>query len=128
MEVLHSITIDDIRTLRSELMDSLDELSDLEHRFQQAEGVARKAGKVVETIRSRQESQPPQIEQQISESESSQELKFLSVADVAKRWGCSSMTVNRMVRNGILPKTYLSSRIVRISLEDIERYEADCRA
>ena len=128
MEPLHSITIDDIRTLRSELMESLDELSDLEHRFQEVEGVVRKAGKVVEAIRSRPEPQPAQSKQPVSESEPSQDLKFLSVVDLAMRWGCSSMTVNRMVRKGILPKTYLSSRIVRISLEDIERYEADCRA
>lgn len=122
------ITPNDIRELRQQLMVALDDLSELEHRFQKAQHVCRKAGKVVETIRSWKEEEPPAPEPPSKAKPSTRaKVKFLSVADLAERWGCSSKTVERMARANLISETYFSARMVRVAIEEVERYERECR-
>lgn len=122
------ITIDDIRELRHQLMAALDDLKEVEHRFQKAHHGCQKAGKVVETIRSWKEEEPP-VQKTPSKAKPSTpaKLKFLSIADLAERWGCSTKTVSRMVQAGRISETYFSARMVRYESEEVERYERECR-
>jgi len=48
---------------------------------------------------------------------------LLSRAQVAKRWGCSTETVKRRERAGILKSVRFNSRYVRYHLEDVESIE-----
>lgn len=122
------ITIDDIRELRYQLMAALDDMRELEHRVQKANYVCRKAGKVVEAIRSRKVEEPPASERPSKKKPStSDKVKFLSVADLAQRWGCSTKTVERMARANLISQTYFSARMVRYAIEEVERYERECR-
>lgn len=123
-----SITIDVIRELRQQLMAALDDLSELEHRFQKAHHTCQKAGKVVEAIRSWKEEESPAPEPPSKEKPSTPaKVKFLSVADLAQRWGCSSKTVERMARANLISETHFSARMVRVAIEEVERYERECR-
>ena len=122
------ITLNDIRELRHQLMAALDDLSELEHRFQKAHHTCRKAGKVVEAIRSWTVEEPPAPETPAKAKPSTQaKVKFLSVADLAQRWGCSTKTVKRMVRADLISQTYFSAQMVRVAIEEVERYERECR-
>lgn len=122
------ITVNDIRELRQQLMTALDDLSELEHRVQRAHHIRRKAGKVVQAIRSWQEQKPPAPESSSKTRPANPiKVKFLTVVDLAERWGCCTQTVKRMVRANLISQTYLGARTVRISIEEIERYERECR-
>lgn len=128
MEDHSPLTIDDIRELRRQLMTALDDLSEVEHRVQKAAHVSRKAGKVVQTIRSSKGEEPPSPEISAKARPSTNaKAKFLSVADLAERWGCSTRTVKRMARENLITQTYLSPQLVRIAIEEVERYERECR-
>lgn len=122
------ITIDDIRELRNQLMMALDDLSELEHRVQKANHVCRKAGKVAQVIRSwKEEESPAPAPQSKAKLSTPAKVKFLSVADLAERWGCSRRTVKRMARENLISQTYLSPQLVRVAIEEVERYERECR-
>ncbi len=122
------ITLNDIRELRQQLMAALDDLSEVEHRFHKAHHTCRKAGKVVEAIRSWTVEEPPAPETPAKAKPSTQaKVKFLSVADLAQRWGCSTKTVKRMVRADLISQTYFSAQMVRVAIEEVERYERECR-
>lgn len=122
------ITIDDIRELRHQLMAALDDLKEVEHRVQKAHHVCRKAGKVVQAIRSWKEEESPTPEPRAKAKPSTQaKVKFLSVADLAQRWGCSKRTVKRMARENLISQTYFSAQMVRVAIEEVERYERECR-
>ena len=109
-------------------MAAFDDLSELEHRFQKAHHTCRKAGKVVQAIRSWKEEESPAPEPASKAKPSTPaKVKFLSVADLAERWGCSTKTVTRMVRAGRISETYFSARMVRYAIEEIERYEREYR-
>lgn len=108
-------------------MAALDDLSEVEHRVQKANNVCRKAGKVVEAIRSWKEQEPPAPEPPAKAKPSTQtKVKFLSVAELAQRWGCSTKTVKRMVRADLISQTYFSAQMVRVAIEEVERYEREC--
>lgn len=109
-------------------MEALEALNEVEHKIQMAAHVVGKSGQVIESIRARaeKESTPDQSRRQ-TESKAKPEVKFLAVADVAKRWGCSAITVKRMARKGLIVRTYLGERTIRFAIEEIERYEAECR-
>lgn len=49
--------------------------------------------------------------------------KFLTVAEVAKRWRVSNMTVYRMVESGTLPALKIGKRSVRIPESAVTDYE-----
>lgn len=122
------ITLNDIRELRQQLMAALDDLSELEHRFQKAHHTCRKAGKVVEAIRSWKDEEPPAPEPPSKAKPSTPaKVKFLSAADLAQRWGCSTQTVKRMIRMKLISQTYFSAQLVRVAIEEVERYERECR-
>lgn len=122
------ITLNDLRELRQQLMTALDELREVEHRVQKAYHVCRKAGKVVQAIRSWKEEEPPAPEPPAKAKPSPQaKVKFLSVADLAERWGCSRRTVKRIARENLISQTYLSPQLVRVAIEEVERYERECR-
>ncbi len=122
------ITVDEIRELRHQLMAALDDLREVEHRVQTAHHVCRKAGKVVQAIRSWKEEAPPASDTPPKAKPSTQaKVKFLSVADLAERWGCSRRTVKRMARENLISQTYLSPQLVRVAIEEVERYERECR-
>lgn len=109
-------------------MMALDDLSELEHRVQKAHHVCRKAGKVIQAIRSWKEEEPPAPEPPSKAKPSTPaKVKFLSVADLAERWGCSRRTVKRMARENLISQTYLSAQLVRVAIEEVERYERECR-
>jgi len=128
MEDHPPITIDGIRELRHQLMTALDDLSEVEHRVQKANHVCRKAGKVVQAIRSWKEEESPAPEPPSKAKPSTPaKVKFLSVADLAERWGCSRRTVKRMARENLISQTYLSAQLVRVAIEEVERYERECR-
>lgn len=122
------ITLNDIRELRQQLMAALDDLSEVEHRVQKANHVCRKASKVVQAIRSwkKEESPVPEHPSKAKPSPPAK-VKFLSVADLAERWGCSRRTVKRMARENLISQTYLSPQLVRVAIEEVERYERECR-
>jgi len=129
METNSSITIENIRDLRIQLMDNIDTLTELEHQFQKGQHVLRRTGKVADTIRSWRDEETEKAEKRsVEKPETDPAAKFLSITEVAERWRCSSATVNRMVRSGIIPKTYLGARIFRIAVDDLVKYEAECRA
>ena len=44
-------------------------------------------------------------------SSPSTQVKFLSVADLSQRWGCSTGTVKRMARENLISQTYFSARM-----------------
>lgn len=44
--------------------------------------------------------------------------------NLATRWSCSVMTIKRREKEGLLKPVYLSNRIVRYRLQDIEAIEA----
>ena len=48
---------------------------------------------------------------------------LLSRTQVARRWGCSTETVKRRERDGILKSVSFNSRYVRYRLEDVEHVE-----
>lgn len=122
------ITIEDIRELRLQLMAALDDLKEVEHRVQNAHHVCQRAGKIVETIRSWRDEEPPAPETPAKPKPSTPEkLRFLSVADLAERWGCATRTVTRLMEAGQISPTYFSARMVRYQIEEIERYERECR-
>ncbi len=122
------ITLNDIRELRHQLMTALDDLSELEHRVQKANHVCRKAGKVVEAIRSwKEEESPAPVPPSKAKPSTPAKVKFLSVADLAERWGCSRRTVKRMARENLISQAYLSPQLVRVAIEEVERYERECR-
>lgn len=50
--------------------------------------------------------------------------KFLSVQDVAVRWGLSYNTVRDVIRGGKLPAARLGGRRFRVDLSDVEAYES----
>jgi len=128
MEDHPPITIDEIRELRHQLMTALDDLSEVEHRVQKANHVCRKAGKVVQAIRSWKEEESSATESPSKAKPSpAAKVKFLSVADLAERWGCSRRTVKRMARENLISQTYLSTQLVRVAIEEVERYERECR-
>ncbi len=45
--------------------------------------------------------------------------------ELMARWGISMPTIKRMDKRGDLTPVYLSTRIVRYRIEDIEKIEAD---
>lgn len=128
MEDHSPITIDVIRELRHQLMTALDDLSEVGHRVQKANHVSRKAGKVVQAIRSwkDEESQAPEPPAKAKPSTQAK-VKFLSVAELAERWGCSRRTVKWMARENLISQTFFSAQMVRAAIEEVERYERECR-
>jgi hypothetical protein len=59
-------------------------------------------------------------EQRLSSSETE---KFLTRAELAKRWRCSGESVKRRQRAGLLHPLYLSERKLLYSLAEIEALE-----
>lgn len=53
----------------------------------------------------------------------SDQPSFITVAQLAKRWLCSKMTIGRMMRRGDVPYIQLG-RSVRFDLEDVKKVEA----
>ncbi|WP_075088690.1 helix-turn-helix domain-containing protein [Verrucomicrobium spinosum] len=54
------------------------------------------------------------------------DITMLTKAQLAKRWLCSTMKVQRMMRSGLLPYIQLG-RSIRFDLVDIKRVEANGR-
>ena len=128
MNALRSITIDDIRNLRLELMEALDGVSELEHRFQQAESVARKSGVIVGTLGAELDAMASSRGGALKAPvERLGDCKLLSVSQVAARWGCSQRTVRRKIQKGEITVSYLGERTHRIAIEEVERFEEECR-
>jgi len=54
---------------------------------------------------------------------SEQPEQFLSRRQLTARWGCCVETIKRRQRAGLLKPIYLSSRMVRYSLRNVEEIE-----
>ena len=50
--------------------------------------------------------------------------KLINRKELVSRWGCSIPTIKRREKEGILKPIYLSARLVRYRLADIEELEA----
>ncbi len=51
--------------------------------------------------------------------------KLISRRQLAARWGCCVESIKRRQRAGLLHPIYLSSRMLRYSLQNVEEIEAD---
>ena len=51
-------------------------------------------------------------------------MKALRPDEVAERWQCSKKLVYRLIQEGKLPAYRFGGRLLRLKLEDVERYEA----
>lgn len=54
--------------------------------------------------------------------QSTTERKYLSLLEISKRWGVSTVTVRRLTKAGELPAIKMG-RILRIKVSEVERYE-----
>jgi hypothetical protein len=53
------------------------------------------------------------------------ERKYLTTGDLERRWGCSHMTVERLIRSDpdFPPYSRFSGRVRRFTIDEIETYE-----
>lgn len=58
-------------------------------------------------------------------SSPNQTEKFLKRRDLAERWRCSTETIKRKQRGGLLHPVYLSQRLLLYKLSEIEALEEE---
>lgn len=51
--------------------------------------------------------------------------RFLSVAEIAARWGCSKTTVYDEIRAGHLRAMTIGTQAKRVALAELQRYETE---
>ena len=51
---------------------------------------------------------------------------FFSVADLARRWQCSTRHIRRLIDSGELPVHRMGEKLIRISAANVLLYEAQC--
>jgi excisionase family DNA binding protein len=48
---------------------------------------------------------------------------FLTVAELAARWGIHELTVRRLIDNGTVKSVKIGEKSIRVALSEVERYE-----